>query len=165
MKNLLSKILLVVMMLVSAFSISAFAAVEDYNEDCATIVKETVLKGTPTIDGKLDAIYTQSMTVKLHGPANAYHLQNGATDTTATATVYALYDNNYVYLFFDVTDVTFMQNDPEYVQDHSHPHLNDAVEIRIGDDLEDHFSPYNGKNDAHHLFYVDGQGFTVLGLG
>ncbi len=154
----ITALLLVVMMLVSAFSMSAFAAVDMYNEDCATIVKETVLKGTPTIDGKLDAIYTQSLTVKLHGPADAYHLQGGAEDITATATAYALYDNNYVYIFFDVVDKTLMQADPEYVQDHPHPHLNDAVEFRVGDDLEDHFAPYDGSNDAHHLFYVDAHG-------
>jgi hypothetical protein len=151
----ITALLIVVMMLVSALSLNAFAAVENYNEDCATIVKESVLKGTPTLDGKLDAIYTQSLTVKLDGPAASYSRSNGAEETTATGTVYALYDDNYVYVFFDIVDKTLMANDPAYVLDHPHPHLNDAVEWRIGDDLEDHFAPYDGSNDAHHLFYAD----------
>ena len=153
----ITALLLVVMMLVSVFTLAAYAEVE-YNTDCATIVKNKVLKGTPVVDGKLDAIYTESLTVKLHGPAESYALQNGATETTATGTAYALYDDNYVYVFFEVTDTTLLKGDPEYVDYHPHPHLNDAIEFRIGDDLEDHFAPYDGSNDAHHLFYADAHG-------
>ena len=130
--------------------------IDDYNEDCATIEKDKVLKGTPIVDGKLDDVYTESLTVKLHGPAESYALQNGGEDTTATGTVYALYDDRFVYVFYDVTDETFMSGDAEYVELHAHPHLNDSVDLRIGDSLEGHFGEYEGANFSnHHLIYVD----------
>jgi len=129
------------------------------NEDTCTVVRSVVRKGTPTIDGKLDSKYKNSLTLKLHGPADAYFISGGSCeDTTATGTVYAMYDNNYVYIFFHVVDNTLIQADPEYIEIAAHPHLSDAVEVRIGDDLEDHFAPYDGSNDNHHLFYADAHG-------
>ena len=155
----ITSLLVVLMMLVSLLSLTAFAALEDINEETCTVVKELVLKGTPTIDGKLDKMYTESMTLKLHGPASEYFISGGSCeDTTSTGTVYAMYDDNYVYVFFHVVDNTLIQADPEYIEISAHPHLSDAVEVRVGDDLEDHFAPYDGSNDAHHLFYADAHG-------
>jgi len=155
----ITSLLVVLMMLVALFTVSAFAIPEDINEDTCTVVKELVLKGTPTIDGKLDKMYTESLTLKLHGPADAYYISAGSCeDTTATGTVYALVDDNYVYVFYHVVDNTLIQADPEYIEIAAHPHLSDAVEVRVGDDLEDHFAPYDGSNDAHHLFYADAHG-------
>ena len=158
MKRFLKAISLVTLALLLC-TLCAMAALEDINEDTCTVIKETVKKGTPTIDGKLDAIYKDSMTLKLHGPATSYYISGGSCeDTTATGTVYALHDDNYVYVFFHVVDNTLIQADPEYVEISAHPHLTDSVEVRIGDDLEDHFAPYDGSNDAHHLLYADAHG-------
>lgn len=129
-----------------------------YNKDCATVINDKVLKGTPIVDGEFDEVYKDSYMVKLHGPASKYFLWNGATDTTATGDVYMLYDDNYVYVFYDVVDNTFLRGDPEYVALHAHPHLNDAVELRLGDKGKGHFVPYGKSFTNHHLFYSDAIG-------
>ena len=95
-------------------TLCVMAALEDINEDTCTVIRETVKKGTPIIDGRLDAIYTDSLTLYLHGPASSYFISGGSCeDTTATGTVYALHDEEYVYVFFKVIDRTLIQAHPE----------------------------------------------------
>jgi hypothetical protein len=119
----------------------------------AVIHSDKVLKATATVDGNLDPAYLQSLKVSLNPPKYA------GVDTNVKATVYALYDNNFVYVFYQVeNDTTLLTADPDYIADHPHPSHNDAVELRIGDDLEEKLPAYTGSNAAHHLFIMDAYG-------
>lgn len=119
----------------------------------AIIVCDTVMKETAIVDGILDNAYTSSMQVKINPPKYA------GSDTDVRATVYTLYDDDYVYVFYQVeNDTTLLSADDDYIQDHPMPSNNDAVELRIADDLEGHLPEYTGSNAAHHLFIMDAYG-------
>ncbi len=119
----------------------------------ATVVNDKVLEGTPILDGVLDEVYSDSLKIELHKNSNA-EFSNGAIRTTATGAVYALYDDDFVYVLVDVIDQTFMSADSEYIELHPLAHLNDSVVIRLGDDLEGKFIENQNSGD-HHTFYID----------
>ena len=145
----ITAILLAAIVLVACFAVVASAN----KSESAVIVKDTVLKATPKVDAKLDPAYLQSMQVKLNPPKYA------GADTDVKATVYALYDDKFVYVFYAVeNDTTLMTTDDDYINEHPHPSHNDAIELRIGDDLEEKLPPYDGSNAAHHLFMMDAYG-------
>ncbi len=145
----ITAIVLAALVLVVCFAVVASAAANP----SAQIIKDTVLKGTAKVDGDLDQAYLSSLQVKLNPPKYA------GSETNVKATCYALYDDAYVYVFYKVeNDTTLMSADDDYIQDHYHPSLNDAVELRIGDDLEEKLPPYDGSNAAHHLFLMDAYG-------
>ena len=144
----ITAIVLAALILVVCVAVSVSAA-----QASAVIVKDTVLKASATVDGNLDPAYLQSLQVKINPPKYA------GAETNVKATVYALYDDKYVYVFYQVeNDTTLMSADPDYIADHPHPSLNDAVELRIGDDLEEKLPEYTGSNAAHHLFIMDAYG-------
>lgn len=119
----------------------------------STVICDTVIKETAVVDGILDNAYRSSMQVKINPPKYA------GVDTDVRATVYSLYDDDYVYVFYQVeNDTTLLSADDDYIQDHPMPNNNDAVELRIGDDLEAHLPEYTGSNAAHHLFMMDAYG-------
>ena len=145
----ITAILLAAIVLVACFAVIASAN----KSESAVIVKDTVLKATPKVDAKLDPAYLQSLQVKLNPPKYA------GADTDVKATVYALYDDKFVYVYYAVeNDTTLMTTDDDYINEHPHPSHNDAVELRIGDDLEEKLPLYDGSNDDHHLFMMDAYG-------
>ena len=120
----------------------------------ANIYCDTVMKGIVEVDGNLDDDYEESLHVRLKP---RYHPNDSLTGICAN--VYALYDDNYVYVFYQVErDTTLMSANDDYIETALYPSLNDAVELRIGDDLEEHLPEYTGSNAAHHLFMMDAYG-------
>ena len=139
--------------LILAFIVVATSVCVTATQASSVIVDDTVNYATPTVDGVLDDAYLNSLQVWINSPKYA------GVDTNVRARVYALYDNNYVYVFYQVeNDTTLLSADDDYIQDHPNPSHNDAVELRIGDDLEEHLPPYTGSNAAHHHFYMDAYG-------
>ena len=57
-----------------------------------------ILKGTPTVDGKLDEIYKQSW----HSNIDTSLLLDGAADDKCKAEAWALYDDNGLYVYVEV---------------------------------------------------------------
>ncbi|MBQ3115158.1 MAG: S-layer homology domain-containing protein [Clostridia bacterium] len=142
MKRLLCIVLTAIMLL---GSIPAIA-----RESTLLYGNKTILQGTPVIDGKIDDIYRESFYVNISGPTSY------GVDSEGEASVYTLYDSNYVYIVAEVIDTTPFEVDTKYLEEDSHPHLNDALEIRIKAD--GHMAPYNGSIADHHLFYADWKG-------
>lgn len=85
-----------------------------------------ILKGTPTIDGKLDDIYKQSISV-----TNDASVKLNGTDVAKAAemkgTAYLLYDDNFLYMCTEVNDATLMTRTDEYFKE-ANNWKNDAVE-------------------------------------
>lgn len=65
-----------------------------------------ILKGTPTFDGAVDDIYTQSMTYDLDN-FGFYVWGDTTAATDQTATAYMLWDESYLYIAIKVKDSTF----------------------------------------------------------
>ena len=126
----------------------SICAAADYSQG-AEIINGTVIKATPTLDGVLDDAYLDSLCVKLNPPSYV------GAETDVFATVYSLYDDGFVYVFFNVeNDTTLMSADPSYIARDSHPSLNDAVEVRISDNGAGKLPEYTGTNN-HHLIIAD----------
>ena len=109
-----------------------------------------VLKGTPTLDGKLDAAYLNSAhfaTLAVENDPDAIaaavaaadehtivmtKYSGSATDSVndfgASATLYYLWDNDYVYLCVVVKDATKYPRSDDYVKQ-KNPWINDAIEF------------------------------------
>ena len=133
--------------LLLALLVSVCAAA-DYSQG-AEIINGTVIEATPTLDGVLDDAYLDSLCVKLNPPSYV------GAETDVFATVYSLYDDGFVYVFFNVeNDTTLTSADPSYIARDSHPSLNDAVEVRIGDNGAGKLPEYTGTNN-HHLIIAD----------
>lgn len=142
-------ILLATLMLVSSFVIAASAAseVQEVNQ----VVNNKVMKATAVVDGKLDANYAKSFMAQIKSGAKI----TGSGAATISATVYALYDDSFVYLFYQVAgDNTLMTCDPDYLELDSHPYQNDAVELRLSDFGNGQLAENQAGMD-HHLFYQD----------
>lgn len=139
----ITAVVLSVMMLTALFTMFASAGILETKS-------ETITPGTPVVDGKIDEVYQGGLNVKFGAPSYA------GVDITNVADVYAVYDNDYVYVAAYVTDDFAFQVDEDYLNNDAHPSKNDAFEIRIS--TEDHMAPFTGSNKDHHLFYVDAQG-------
>ena len=107
MKKLTSLLLIACL----ALSVLGVASVSAANDE--------VLKGTATIDGKVDEIYTQSLKIYYDGdPAKNATKQTWAGDTL---TAYALYDDDYVYLVAQVTDDDVVSADKNWIMTNTNP--------------------------------------------
>ncbi len=116
----------------------------------SVIENDTVLKATPALDGELDKAYESSLKVKLGPPV----YDGVASDVKST--VYALYDEGYIYVFFEVyNDEKILSVGDYYLAAHRHPSDNDSVELRIGDKLSGKLPDYIGDNKDHHLIIAD----------
>jgi Domain of unknown function (DUF1083). len=104
-----------------------------------------VLKGTPTIDGEFEDIYTQSASVDLD---NFNFYVWGEFESNITATAYFLWDENYFYVCTVVNDSTISSAGQDYIDaSQPNPWQNDAVEnwfLDNGTKMKIH-------NDAHGL--------------
>ncbi len=139
----ITAVVMTVLMLTALFTMFASAGILELNSD-------TITPGTPVVDGKIDEVYQSGLNVKFGAPSYA------GVDITNVADVYAVYDNDYVYVAAYVTDDFLYQCDEDYLNNDAHPSNNDAFEIRIY--TEDHMAPFQGTFTDHHLFYVDAQG-------
>ena len=67
------------------------------------------LTGTPTVDGKLDEIYTQSQVIETSNKSHKiWSSGTGADKSDAVAKTYALHDDNYVYFCTVVKESTIV---------------------------------------------------------
>ncbi len=87
--------------------------------------------GTPSIDGKLDAFYKNSLTIKSGDyPMSVIAGHNEGWDMTMTATTYALYDADYLYLCSVVKDDDVVSPADSYMAG-TNPYKFDGVEYRL----------------------------------
>lgn len=110
---------LTVLLAFSVFSIGTFAA------------SDAVKVGTPTVDGKMDAIYEDSFSLALGEGANAH--TNAAAklwDGSATGRVYFLYDDTNLYICAVVSDNDVLTKGEEFAKG-TNPYQNDNVEFRL----------------------------------
>lgn len=101
-----------------------------------------VLVGTPVIDGKIDDIYKQSLTIVYDGSAEKN--AEGANWWDATGKFYALYDNKYVYLAAEVKDNDVVSASDRYLLRDPNPYGSDVVEFRL-DFNHDYATGYNSS--------------------
>ncbi|MBQ7075670.1 MAG: S-layer homology domain-containing protein [Clostridia bacterium] len=142
MKKLLC-LILTALILFGTVSVSAVDSTVSYGS-------EIVLGGTPVIDGKIDDVYRASFNVNITGPSTF------GVQSESVAEIFVLHDSKYVYVAAEIVDTTPFKVDSDYLKDDPHPHLNDALEIRIA--TNGHMAPYTGTFTNHHLFYADWQG-------
>ena len=100
-----------------------------------------ILKGTPVLDGQVDDIYLQSLTlhegagVEGAGGVNAYIAAGNAnTDFwDNTVTIHFLCDTNYLYICANIKDDSVVSRGQQYVQKDSDggPWMNDCCEFRL----------------------------------
>ena len=88
-----------------------------------------MLKGTPTVDGKVDEIYKQSLTIVYDGDPDKN--KSNQQWFVGSMTTYALYDENYVYVIADVKDDDVVSADKNWIMTNTNPYQNDTVEFRF----------------------------------
>ena len=117
MKKLTSLLLIACL----ALSVLGIASVSAANDE--------VLKGTPTVDGKVDEIYKQSLTIVYDGDPDKN--KSNQQWFVGSMTTYALYDENYVYVIADVKDDDVVSADKNWIMTNTNPYQNDTVEFRF----------------------------------
>ena len=75
-------VFIVALLLVFVMCFSSFAVLGDINEDDCTVIKEVLLQDSPIIDGKLDKIYAEGMTLDIHGTESAYYIEGDSCEDT-----------------------------------------------------------------------------------
>lgn len=109
---------------------------------------DTILKGTPVVDGVKDAIYSQSMSEELL----PQFWKTGEADGNITGKLWALYDDKYLYVYAEIYGSDFQPSDPDYVKDVDNPWETNCVEIWV-DELGE------GDNAGKFSIYYDGSRF------
>ncbi|MBQ8747853.1 MAG: hypothetical protein IJZ08_08320, partial [Clostridia bacterium] len=95
----------------------------------ATKPEGTVNYGTPVIDGEMDDIYADTLTIVYDGNLDMNAFKDlGWAD--AKATVYAMYDEQYVYFYAVVEDDDVYMADASYYEKYN-PFGIDAIEFRL----------------------------------
>lgn len=87
---------------------------------------DKILVGTPTIDGKVDEIYTNSLTLETGKGKNAYDTEWA----DANGKIYFLYDDKYLYICADIKDDDVLSKGADYVKGEN-PWENDCCEFRL----------------------------------
>lgn len=87
---------------------------------------DKILVGTPIIDGKVDEIYTKSITLETGIGKNAYETEW----TDANGKIYFLYDDKYLYICADIKDDDVLSKGADYVKGEN-PWMNDCCEFRL----------------------------------
>lgn len=117
----------------------------------AAPVSTDILKGTPSVDGTLDDIYTQSASYELDN-LGFYIWGDGAMAADAAATAYFLWDASYLYLAVAVTDSTIFSAEVGDVWQ------NDAAEVWFLD--EDMQFKIHAAADGNFFLGADAAGAT-----
>lgn len=113
MKKLLVSLLLGAMLLALALPVSAAAGGD-------------ILMGTPTVDGKLDDIYKQSVSIDSKG--STINKSGAGFDAPEMGGItYLLYDAKYLYICTVVKDAKVIESDDAYIKE-ANPWKNDTVE-------------------------------------
>ena len=87
---------------------------------------DKILVGTPTIYGKVDEIYTKSLTLETGKGKNAYDTEWA----DANGKIYFLYDDKYLYICADIKDDDVLSRGADYVKGEN-PWENDCCEFRL----------------------------------
>ncbi|MBQ8748058.1 MAG: leucine-rich repeat protein, partial [Clostridia bacterium] len=115
----------------------------------AQALPESVLFGTPVIDGRADALYSSSVRVTFDGTPSKNAFREESAWDDAAVTTYALYDDTYVYLCAVVTDNDVVQPDASYYQKWNAYGI-DGVEFRLNfADCADTSKQFKVTVDAH----------------
>lgn len=111
------------------------AAKADYLSDLNAAERDIILKGTPVVDGVLDDMYKESTQLKFNPIYNDTITWSPTDQGDNTGDLYALWDEDYLYIFAIVNDAEVITHGSEYVYDvpedgsAPNPWWNDAVEI------------------------------------
>ena len=109
--------------------------------------------GTAVVDAQLDPAYTGSLYFTGLGTGtNGY---DQPWSYTAEASIYLMYDSNYLYIFAEVIDDDVFTKGPVYCMGYN-PHANDCIEFRLN------FQGTDG--DDNHKVSIDAYGFSCFGL-
>ena len=109
----------------------------------ATKPEGTVHYGTPVIDGEMDDIYAGTLTIVYDGN-NEYNTFKDLGWADAKATVYAMYDEQYVYFYAVVEDDDVYMADASYYEQYN-PYGIDAIEFRLN---------FGGQANAANQFKI-----------
>lgn len=90
---------------ITSLALAALLAVSLSYAVSAEAVSTDIKNGTPTLDGELDEIYTQSASYKLDN-FGFYTWGDGSADNTSNATAYFLWDSDYLYICVTADDKT-----------------------------------------------------------
>ena len=114
----------------------------------------TILKGTPTVDGIKDDIYSQSVSVPV--TINDTFWSSGDLVGTDTATMWLLYDDKYIYAYVEVKDGDGLTPpDPAYTKDDPNPWQNENAEIWIDESAAgDYASKFSMVYDGSRYYYT-----------
>lgn len=85
-----------------------------------------ILMGVPVLDGQVDEIYKQSLTLSTGVGENAY----GTTWDDNNGNIYFLYSENYLYICADIKDDSVVSRGEVYVEGNN-PYQNDNCEFRL----------------------------------
>ncbi|MHB1154186.1 MAG: sugar-binding protein [Eubacteriales bacterium] len=95
----------------------------------ANAASTEVLKGTPTVDGILDEIYTQSVSQSITTENQVYNSGAEYADSDYKGTTYLLYDGKFLYACAVVTSSAKIDAAAEdYVMSDANPWMNDVCE-------------------------------------
>ena len=134
------------LLLIACLTLSIFGAV------AVSAADNEILKGTPTVDGKIDEIYKQSLTITYAGADKNATEQKWGDDTM---TAYALYDDNYLYLAAEVKDDDVVSADKDWILSNNNPYQNDVIEFRLN---------YKGDTGVQFKVGVDAFGYKAYTL-
>jgi len=114
----------------------------------------TILKGTPTVDGIKDDIYSQSVSVPV--TINDTFWSSGDLVGTDTATMWLLYDDKYIYVYVEVKDGDGLTPpDPAYTKDDPNPWQNENAEIWVDESGQgDYASKFSMVYDGSRYYYI-----------
>ena len=112
---------------------------------------DMVMRGTPVVDGAVDEIYKESLTIVYDGnpEINAFKKSEWKGDTM---TAYALYDDDYLYMVAEVKDDDVVSADKTWVETEFNPFCNDVVEFRFN---------YHGGRGVQFKVGVDAHGYRA----
>lgn len=111
---------------------------------------DTILKGTPAVDGVKDDIYSQSMSEEL----GEQFYKTGDADGNITGKLWALYDDKYLYIYAEIYGSDFQAADPDYVKDTENPWESNCVEIWVDESGEgDNAGKFSLEYDGSRYFY------------
>lgn len=105
------------------------AAKAAYLADLDAAERDTILKGTPVVDGVLDDMYKESTQLKFNPKYTDTSTWTATDQGDNTGDLYTLWDEDYLYIFAVVNDKEVVSHGSQYAKTESNPWLNDAVEI------------------------------------